>query len=124
MALVVLVVEDNEDNLLIVATILRHYGYEVITAGDGEAALEAVAHTRPHLVLLDISLPVLDGWDVAHFMKSNPDTAGIPIGALTAHAYAADRAKAEQLGFSGFLTKPIDPLRIVNEVRQHIGAPV
>ena len=118
---VVLVVEDNEDNLLIVATILRHYGYTVQTAPDGEVALDAARESLPDLILLDISLPRVDGWEVARQLKSDDRTKAIPIIAFTAHVYQADRARAESLGFTGFLTKPIEPMRILDEVRRNIG---
>lgn len=122
MAKVVLVVEDNEDNLLIVATILRHYGFDVLEAPDGETALETVGVSLPDLVLLDISLPKMDGWQVAAHLKADPRSADIPIIAFTAHAYQADRTRATEHGFVGFLTKPVEPLRIVDEVRRVIGS--
>jgi CheY-like chemotaxis protein len=118
---VVLVVEDNEDNLHIVATVLRHFGYVVLTAIDGEAALDVVRTQIPDLVLLDISLPRMDGWEVARTLQEDARTKAVPIIAFTAHAYEADRSRAEKEGFSGFLTKPIEPLRIVEEVRRVLG---
>jgi CheY-like chemotaxis protein len=118
---VVLVVEDNEDNLLIVATILRHHGYTVLTAPNGEVAVEVARRNLPELVLLDISLPKMDGWEVARVLKSDAPTCAIPIVAFTANVYQSDRDKAAQLGFSGFLTKPIEPLRILDEVKRNIG---
>lgn len=123
MAKVVLVVEDNEDNLLIVATILRHYGYQVLQAADGETGLEVAAASKPDLVLLDISLPKMDGWQVAAELKSHAHSENIPIIAFTAHAYQADRTRATEEGFVGFLTKPIEPLRIIEEVKRIIGTP-
>ena len=121
MGKVVLVVEDNEDNLLIVATILRHYGYQVLTASDGEAALTVARAGMPQLILLDISLPKLDGWQVAVILKSDAATVDIPIIAFPAHAYHAERMRAFEQGFAGFLTKPVEPLRILDEVRRNIG---
>ena len=118
----VLVVEDNEDNLLIVATILKYYDYEVLTAADGESAIDIASQSRPNLILLDISLPRMDGWDVARVLKSNEALATIPLIAFTAHAYDADRELASKLGFAGFLTKPVEPLRILDEVRRVIGS--
>ncbi|HEX6559049.1 MAG TPA: response regulator [Longimicrobiales bacterium] len=116
-----LVVEDNEDNLLIVATILRHFGYDVLTAADGEAALDTARTQLPDLILLDISLPKLDGWQVARALKADARTQAMPIIAFTAHAYQADRTRATDEGFVGFLTKPVEPLRIVDEVRRIVG---
>ncbi|HUP90141.1 MAG TPA: response regulator [Longimicrobiales bacterium] len=119
----VLVVEDNEDNLIIVATILRHHGYEILTAPDGEAALDVARIGQPDLVLLDISLPKIDGWEVARVLKSDVDTSSIPIIAFTAHVFQSDRMRAAQQGFVGFLTKPVEPTRILEEVRRTIGPP-
>jgi two-component system, cell cycle response regulator DivK len=119
----VLVVEDHADNLLIVATILRHYGYDVLTAEDGEVAISVASRELPDLVLLDISIPKIDGWDVARTLKRETSTADIPLIAFTAHVYDADRARATDEGFVGFLTKPVEPTRIVQEISRFIGAP-
>lgn len=121
MGKLVLVVEDNEDNLLIVATILRYHGYTVMTAPDGEIAIDAAREATPDLILLDISLPKINGWEVARILKEDVRTARIPIVAFTAHVYQADRDRADQLGFSGFLNKPVEPTRILDEVRRNIG---
>jgi two-component system, cell cycle response regulator DivK len=119
----VLVVEDHADNLLIVATILRHYGYDVLTAEDGEVAISVAARELPDVVLLDISIPKIDGWDVARTLKRDSSTADIPLIAFTAHVYDADRARATDEGFVGFLTKPVEPTRIVQEISRLIGSP-
>jgi two-component system, cell cycle response regulator DivK len=119
----VLVVEDHADNLLIVATILRHYGYDVLTAEDGEVAISVAARELPDVVLLDISIPKIDGWDVARTLKQDSSTADIPLIAFTAHVYDADRARATDEGFVGFLTKPVEPTRIVQEISRLIGSP-
>jgi len=119
----VLVVEDHEDNLLIVATILRHYGYKVLTAADGEVAISVASRELPDLVLLDISIPKIDGWDVARTLKGRTSTADIPLIAFTAHVYDADRARASDEGFVGFLPKPVEPTRIVQEITRLIGSP-
>ena len=84
--LTVLLVEDNEDNLAIYTAILTHSGYSVIVATDGEAALAAVRERRPGLILMDVSIPKIDGWEVTRRLKADPATAEIPIVALTAHA--------------------------------------
>ena len=123
MSKTVLVVEDHADNLLIVATILRHYGYDVLTAEDGEVAISVASRELPDVVLLDISIPKIDGWDVARTLKRDTSTADIPLIAFTAHVYDADRARATDEGFVGFLPKPVEPTRIVQEISRLIGSP-
>lgn len=120
----VLLVEDNEDNLRIYSTILTHSGYEVIEAVDGEAALEAVRQRRPGLILMDISIPKIDGWELTRRLKADPETAEIPIVALTAHALAADRAMAIEVGCDGYIPKPAEPREVLAEVRRRLGEPV
>lgn len=119
----VLVVEDHEDNLVIVATILRHHGFDVLTAVDGEAALSMASAHLPDLILLDISIPKINGWDVARELKKTQPTAGIPIVAFTAHVYELDRVRAGEEGFVGFLAKPIEPRLVVEEITRCIGTP-
>ncbi|MET0399153.1 MAG: response regulator [Longimicrobiaceae bacterium] len=114
----ILLAEDNEDNRTIYRTILEHSGYTVVEAQDGEAAVRLAAEERPDLILLDISMPLLDGWEAARQIRDNPDTAGIPIVALTAHALQQDRARAIAEGFDSYLAKPVEPRRVVEEVRR------
>src|SRR5688572_25164245 len=120
---VVLLVEDQDDNRDMYAVRLRHAGYEVYEAKDGDEALDMIARTRPDLILLDISLPVIDGFMVARIVKAIRETSDIPIVALTAHDYAHDIEEARQIGFSTYLTKPIEPRAVVQVVEQLIGAP-
>ena len=120
----VLLVEDNEDNRDIYTTLLRHVGYEVLEAVDGEHALELAEQRTPDLVLLDISLPKLDGWQVARRLKSGELTCKVPIAALTAHAYQADRETAAAIGFDAYLAKPVEPRDVYACVKQLIGDPV
>lgn len=117
----VLLVEDNEDNRIVFATILRHFGYEVIEAEDGENGLRLARSHHPDLVLMDISIPVIDGWEATRALKDGADTADIPVIAVTAHALAEDRARARAIGFDGFLAKPVPPRLVVEEVRRFIG---
>jgi CheY-like chemotaxis protein len=119
--LTVLLVEDNEDNLRIYSTILTHAGYTVIEASDGETALAAARGHRPALILMDISIPKIDGWEVTRRLKADGATAGIPIVALTAHAQPADREMAKAVGCNGYIAKPADPLEVLAEVRRHLG---
>jgi CheY-like chemotaxis protein len=119
----VLIVEDNEDNRLIYETILRHHGYHVLTAVDGEEGLQLAQAHRPALVLLDISLPRMSGWDVASALLRDERTRHIVLVALTAHAYAEDRLRARALGFQSYLAKPVEPRRVIDEVERFIGPP-
>ncbi len=114
----ILLAEDNEDNRTIYRTILEHSGYTVVEAQDGEAAVRLAATEHPDLILLDISMPLLDGWEAARQIRDNPDIAQVPIVALTAHALQQDRAKAIAEGFDSYLAKPVEPRRVVEEVRR------
>jgi CheY-like chemotaxis protein len=116
-----LLVEDNEDNRVIYATVLRHVGYIVVEALDGVQAI-ALAHSKhPDLILMDISIPEMDGWEVTRLLRQDPATKDIPIIALTAHALSGDREKATAVGFTAYLAKPVEPRAVVAEVRRWIG---
>jgi CheY-like chemotaxis protein len=114
-------VEDNEDNRIIYSTVLRHTGYEVIEALDGAQAVELARSRLPDLILMDISLPEIDGWEATKILRQDPATRDIPIIALTAHALADDRERASAVGFTAYLAKPIEPRAVVAEVRRWIG---
>lgn len=117
----VLLVEDNEDNRTVYRTILEHFGYHVAEARNGEDGIRMAREEKPDLILMDISIPVIDGWEATRILKEDPATADIPIIALTAHALATDRAKAEEVGCDGYLAKPCEPWRVVQEVGRFIG---
>jgi CheY-like chemotaxis protein len=117
----VLLVEDNEDNLVVYRTILEHVGYLVIEARDGEEGVSRAQHDHPDLILMDISIPKLDGWEATHRLKSDTNTRQIPIIALTAHALEEDRRRAIEVGCDGYLAKPIEPRRVVQEVERFVG---
>lgn len=117
----VLLVEDNEDNLRIYATILTHSGYHVIEARDGEAALSCAREHMPALILMDVSIPKIDGWEATRILKKDPRTSAIPIIALTAHALASDAETAREAGCDGYIPKPAEPRFVVDEVRRLIG---
>ena len=117
----VLLVEDNEDNLVVYRTILEHVGYEVIEARDGEEGVNRARSEHPDIILMDISIPKMDGWEATERLKADSDTAEIPIIALTAHALEEDRAKAMRAGCDGYLAKPVEPRRVVQEVEKFIG---
>ena len=116
----ILLVEDHEDNRNIDRTILEHYGYEVLVAGDGEEGVRLASEGSPDLVLLDIDIPVLDGFEVARQLKASEVTGRIPIVALTAHSRPEDRERAAEAGFDGYLTKPVSPRSVVDEVRRFL----
>ena len=116
-----LLVEDNEDNRIIYSTVLRHTGYEVVEATDGVQAVDLARRIAPDLILMDISIPEIDGWEATKILRQDPKTRDIPIIALTAHALADDRERATAVGFSSYLAKPIEPRAVVAEVRRWIG---
>ena len=118
----VLLVEDNEDNRIVYSTILKHFGYEVTEALNGEEGIAKARSEKPDLILMDISIPIIDGWEATQVLKHDPSTKGIPIIALTAHALASDREKAMEVGCDGYLAKPCEPRRVVAEVERFIGA--
>ncbi len=119
----VLLVEDNEDNLVVYRTILEHVGYRVIEARDGEEGVTRAQQDLPDLILMDISIPKIDGWEATQRLKADPGTDAIPIIALTAHALEEDRQKALQAGCDGYLAKPVEPRRVVQEVERFVGPP-
>lgn len=122
-AATVLLVEDNEDNLRIYSTILTYSGFRVIEATDGEAGLAAARQRQPALILMDVSIPKIDGWEVTRMLKADPATATIPIIALTAHALATDRERAREIGFDGYISKPAEPRQVLAEVERRLGKP-
>lgn len=116
-----LLVEDNEDNRIIYSTVLRHIGYDVVEALDGVEAVALARSVLPDLILMDISIPHIDGWEATKILRQDPTTRDIPIIALTAHALAGDRERATAVGFTSYLAKPIEPRAVVAEVRRWIG---
>src|SRR5438067_8797269 len=117
----VLLVEDNEDNRIVYSTILRHFGYSVTEALNGEEGIAKARAEKPDLILMDISIPIIDGWEATQVLKHDPETRQIPIIALTAHALASDREKAMEVGCDGYLAKPCEPRAVVAEVQRFLG---
>lgn len=113
----ILVVEDNEMNRDMLTRRLQRRGFSVTVAVDGLAGVQAAAAERPDLILMDISLPVLDGWEATRRLKADPATRGIPVIALTAYAEPEDRAQATAAGCSDFDTKPIDLDRLIPKIQ-------
>lgn len=111
-----LLVEDNEMNRDMLSRRLIKRGYEVLIAEDGGVGVARGRTDRPDLILMDMSLPVLDGWEATRQLKADPETRGIPIIALTAHAMAGDEAKAREAGCDDFDTKPVDFARLMSKI--------
>jgi CheY-like chemotaxis protein len=113
----ILYVEDNEDNIFMLKNRLARAGYTVIIATDGAQGVAMAASERPDMVLMDLSLPVLDGWEATRQIKAAPETRHIPVIALTAHAMAGDREKALSAGCDDFDTKPIELPRLLGKIK-------
>jgi two-component system, cell cycle response regulator DivK len=113
----ILYVEDNEDNVYMLSMRLRRHGFEVVVAPDGAQGIATARTEAPALILLDMSLPVLDGWEAARQLKAAPETCAIPIIALTAHAMAGEREKALAAGCDDYDTKPIKFARLLDKIR-------
>jgi CheY-like chemotaxis protein len=114
----ILLVEDNEMNRDMLSRRLMRSGYEVVLALDGARGVTLAASDSPDLVLMDMSLPVLDGWEATRRLKGDPATRGIPVIALTAHAMAGDEEKAREAGCDDFDTKPIEYARLLSKIER------
>jgi CheY-like chemotaxis protein len=112
----ILLVEDNEMNRDMLSRRLVRKGYEVVLAVDGEEAVSMTVSEKPDIVLMDMSLPVIDGWEATKRLKANPDTKSIPIMALTAHAMSGDREKTLEVGCDDYDTKPIEFPRLLQKI--------
>lgn len=112
-----LLVEDNELNRDMLTRRLQRRGFQVITALDGEGAIRAAREEKPDLILMDMGLPGVNGWDATRKIKENPETRHIPVVALTAHAMHGDRDQARQAGCDAFETKPVELERLLNTIR-------
>ena len=111
-----LIVEDNEVERELLSRRFRRKGYEVLTASDGKAGVEMAFTEAPHLILMDLSMPILDGWEATRQIKARDDTSHIPVIALTAHAMKGDRAKAIAAGCDDYDTKPINLARLLSKI--------
>ncbi len=116
----ILVVEDNQDSRELVVKVLKNKGYQMIEAADGEEALEKAVAEKPDLILLDISIPKIDGYEVAKKLKSDEELKDIPIVALTAHAMKGDREKVIVAGFEGYISKPVNVRELPDQVRSYL----
>jgi two-component system cell cycle response regulator DivK len=117
----ILVVEDTEDNRQILRDLLGAAGYDMIEAHDGaEGVAQATAH-KPDLILMDIQMPVMDGYEATRQIKANPELKGIPILAVTSYALSGDEEKARAAGCDGYIAKPYSPRQMLAKVREIVG---
>lgn len=120
----VLLVEDQLDNRVIYSTMLEHAGFAVLEAANGDEGVRRAREHRPDIVLMDLSMPVMDGWGAVRQLKSDPATAPIPVCALSAHVLIdGDAERARAAGFECYLTKPIEPRAVLEVVERQIGPP-
>jgi CheY-like chemotaxis protein len=117
-----LLVEDNEMNRDMLTRRLERKGFEVVIAVDGQAGIDMATSSSPDIILMDLSLPVIDGWEATRRIKANPATQSIPVIALTAHAMAGDEQKALQAGCDDYDTKPIDLKRLLGKIGNLLGS--
>ena len=118
----ILYIEDNEENMYLVSFILKAHGHEVLQAWDGLEGVQAALGDRPDLILLDIQLPGMDGYETARRLRAEPALAGIPIVALTSYAMGGDREKAMGAGCEGYIEKPINPDTFMVQIEAFLGS--
>ena len=119
----ILLIEDNEQNRYLAQFLLERRGHEVIPAATGPIGLESAVRVQPDLILLDIQLPCMDGYDVARALKADPRSRSVPIIAVTSYAMPGDREKCAEAGAEGYLEKPIHPETFVDEIERHLRSP-
>lgn len=119
----ILLIEDNDLNRDMLSRRLERRGYEVVIATDGSQGAEMARSAKPALILMDMSLPVMDGWELARKLKDDPETRGIPILALTAHVMAGDRERALEAGCDDYDTKPIELPRLLGKIEALLSKP-
>jgi two-component system cell cycle response regulator DivK len=116
-----LYIEDNEQNYYLVKVLLNTRGYEVLWAKDGQEGIDKADQSRPDLILLDIQLSIMDGYEVARRLRSNPELTKIPVVAVTSYAMTGDREKALNAGCNGYIEKPIDPDTFLAQIDQYFS---
>lgn len=112
----ILYIEDNEDNVYMMSRRLQRKGHEVVIARDGAEGLLQAKNLEPALILVDLGLPVIDGWEVTRQLRRTPETAALPIIALSAHAMPEDRERAFAAGCDDFIAKPVDFPRLIDQI--------
>ena len=118
----ILLVEDNEMNRDMLSRRLTRRGFEVIFAVDGQQGVDLARSERPDIILMDMSLPVIDGWEATRRVKADDVTRGVPVIGLTAHAMAGDREKAMEAGCDDYDTKPVELDRLIGKIEKLLGA--
>ena len=116
----ILVVEDHEDNRRILRDMLTNAGYEVIEVENGEEAIRAASAHRPDLILMDIQLPVIDGYETTRRLKADPAVRAIPVIVITSYALSGDEAKARVAGCDDYVTKPYSPRQVLAKIRTYL----
>ena len=119
----ILYIEDNDDNLFMLSRRLRRRGFDVLAARDGEAGVQSALKSLPDLILMDLVLPVMDGWEATAKLKSLPETMAIPVIAVSSHAMSGDREKALAAGCDDYHTKPIDFERLLIAINSYLVDP-
>jgi two-component system cell cycle response regulator DivK len=117
----ILLVEDNEMNRDMLSRRLERRGYSVLCALDGQQGIDTAIREKPDLILMDMSLPVVDGWEATRRLKADPAVRGIPVIALTAHAMASDEQQAREAGCDDFDTKPVELARLLQKIEGLLG---
>ena len=120
MTKLILVVEDQEDNMQILRDVLNSAGYEIVEATDGPKALSAMEDRRPDLILMDIQIPIIDGYEVTRRIKADPKTHSIPVIAVTSHALGEGEQKARSAGCDDFVAKPYSPRQLIAKIREYV----
>ena len=118
----ILVIEDNAQNLYLMTFILEKHGYEVIRAQDGSEGIELARRVKPTLIILDIQLPLINGYKIAQRLKERAETRDIPIVAVTSYAMVGDRERILAAGCEGYIEKPINPETFIAEIEKHLPA--
>ncbi len=122
MSQTILVIEDQEDNRRILRDLLTSVGFEIVEAVDGEKGVAAAAAHVPDLILMDIQLPLIDGYEATRQIKAQPELRHIPIIAVTSYALSGDEVKASEAGCDDYVTKPFSPRQLLAKVRDHLAS--
>lgn len=117
----ILVVEDNDKNRVLLRDILLYHGYEVMEASNGEEGIRMAREERPDLILMDLQMPVMNGYDAAAVLKGDPETRGIRLVAVTSFAMKGDRERIMESGFDDYIAKPIDTRELPQKIRSLVG---
>jgi CheY-like chemotaxis protein len=117
----ILVVEDNKDNMTLIVDVLSSLDYDVLQAADGQQGVEMAQAEKPDLILMDLSLPRMDGWTATRLLKDDEATKAIPVIALTAHAMIGDRERALEAGCDDYLSKPLDLMELARKLTTYLG---